>query len=134
MQLNPIRKTFTYGAAEIDAGTGEKEMARQAHGCGRLKRGRHRSGCTWRIEAGQGKPGFLPLTGDNVEKTYAAGKEPGGFSSAKAEALGKKEAALTARMTIEPNPVVVPWTGFTTRCRWIAQVAVVQSQGRSDTG
>ena len=76
--MNPIKKTFTLGTQQVTLETGE--IARQAHGA---------VICTVddtvvlaAVTASKSaKPGqsFFPLTVDYAEKTYAAGKIPGGF-------------------------------------------------------
>ena len=76
--MNPIKKTFSYGSHQVSLETGE--IARQAHGsvvC-TMDDTVVLAAVTFAREA---KPGqdFFPLTVDYAEKTYAAGKIPGGF-------------------------------------------------------
>ena len=78
MSLTPIRQSFSYGAHQITLETGE--VARQAHGAVLVTMEDTVVLCTV-VGAKAPKAGqdFLPLTVDYVEKTYAAGKIPGGF-------------------------------------------------------
>src|SRR5258707_7984414 len=78
MQLTPIRKTFTYGAQQVTLETGE--MARQAHGA--VVVNVDDTVVLWTVvgsRQAKASQDFLPLTCEYVEKTYAAGKIPGGF-------------------------------------------------------
>ena len=78
MILEPIRKEFQYGEHTVILETGE--VARQADGAVMINMGDtvvlvtvvadKRSGVT---------KDFFPLTVDYQEKTYAAGRIPGGF-------------------------------------------------------
>src|SRR5216683_4703821 len=99
MSLTPIRKTFTYGAHEVTLETGE--MARQAHGAVVVNMDGTVVLCTV-VGATQSKSGqdFLPLTCDYVEKTYAAGKIPGGFI--KREGRPSEKETLTSRIIDRP--------------------------------
>src|SRR6266704_6185418 len=106
MSLTPIRKTFTYGAHEVTLETGE--MARQAHGAVMVNMDGTVVLCTV-VGATQSKSGqdFLPLTCDYVEKTYAAGKIPGGFF--KREGRPSEKETLTSRLIDRPiRPLFAP--------------------------
>ena len=76
--MTPIKKTFAYGAHQVTLETGE--IARQAHGAVLVNMDDTVVLCTvvGAKEARQGQD-FFPLTVDYVEKTFAAGKIPGGF-------------------------------------------------------
>ncbi|TMH28925.1 MAG: polyribonucleotide nucleotidyltransferase [Betaproteobacteria bacterium] len=76
--MNPIKKTFTYGNHQVTFETGE--IARQAHGAVICSMDDTVVLATV-VAAREPKPGqdWFPLTVDYVEKTYAAGKIPGGF-------------------------------------------------------
>jgi polyribonucleotide nucleotidyltransferase len=80
---NPIKKSIPYGRNTLTVETGE--IARQAHGAVVVRLDDSVVLVT-AVGAKQAKPGqdFLPLTVDYQEKTYAAGKIPGGFLSARA--------------------------------------------------
>ena len=103
--MNPIKKTFTYGAHQVTLETGE--IARQAHGAVL---------CTIDdtvvlatvVCAKSAKPGqdFFPLTVDYVEKTYAAGKIPGGFF--KREGRPSEKEILTCRLIDRPIRPLFP--------------------------
>src|SRR3989440_8693356 len=106
MRLTPIRKTFTYGAQQVTLQTGE--MARQAHGAVVVNMDDTVVLCTV-VGAKHAKAGqdFLPLTCDYVEKTYAAGKIPGGFF--KREGRPSEKETLTSRLIDRPiRPLFVP--------------------------
>ena len=103
--MNPIKKTFTFGAHQVTLETGE--IARQAHGAVL---------CTIDdtvvlatvVCAKSAKPGqdFFPLTVDYVEKTYAAGKIPGGFF--KREGRPSEKEILTCRLIDRPIRPLFP--------------------------
>ena len=73
-----VRKTFTYGAHEVTLETGV--IARQATGAVLVRMGETVVLVTV-VCAKNAKEGidFMPLTVNYIEKTYAAGKIPGGF-------------------------------------------------------
>ena len=105
MRLTPIKKTFTYGAHQVTLETGE--MARQAHGAVVVNMDDTVVLCTV-VGAKQAKAGqdFLPLTCDYVEKTYAAGKIPGGFF--KREGRPSEKETLTSRLIDRPIRPLFP--------------------------
>src|SRR5207249_5735728 len=100
MRLTPIKKTFTYGARQVTLETGE--MARQAHGAVVVSMDDSVVLCTV-VGAKQAKASqdFLPLTCDYIEKTYAAGKIPGGFF--KREGRPSEKETLTSRLIDRPR-------------------------------
>src|SRR5437773_1260267 len=118
MRLTPIRKTFTYGAHQVTLETGE--MARQAHGAVVVSMDDTVVLCTV-VGARQAKAGqdFLPLTCDYVEKTYAAGKIPGGFF--KREGRPSEKETLTSRLIDRPIRPLFP-EGFYNEVQVVAQV------------
>jgi polyribonucleotide nucleotidyltransferase len=118
MPLTPIRKTFTYGAHEVTLETGE--MARQAHGAVVVNMNDTVVLCTV-VGAKQAKSGqdFLPLTCDYVEKTYAAGKIPGGFF--KREGRPSEKETLTCRLIDRPIRPLFP-ESFYNEVQVVAQV------------
>ena len=76
------------------------------------------------------KPGqdFFPLTVDYVEKTYAAGKIPGGFF--KREGRPSEKETLTSRLIDRPIRPLFP-DGFYNEVQVVATVMSVQSGSRS---
>src|ERR1700704_6055313 len=118
MRLTPIKKTFTYGARQVTLETGE--MARQAHGAVVVNMDDTVVLCTV-VGARHAKAGqdFLPLTCDYVEKTYAAGKIPGGFF--KREGRPSEKETLTSRLIDRPIRPLFP-DGFYNEVQVVAQV------------
>jgi polyribonucleotide nucleotidyltransferase len=126
--LNPIKKTFTYGSNQVTLETGE--IARQAHGAVL---------CTMDdtvvlaavTAAKEAKPGqdFFPLTVDYAEKTYAAGKIPGGFF--KREGRPSEKETLTSRLIDRPIRPLFP-DGFYNEVQVVAQVLSLNPEVDSD--
>ncbi len=116
--MNPIKKTFTFGNREVTLETGE--IARQAHGSVL---------CTMEetvvlatvVAAKEPRAGqdFFPLTVDYVEKTYAAGKIPGGFF--KREGRPSEKETLTSRLIDRPIRPLFP-DGFYNEVQVVATV------------
>jgi len=118
MRLTPIRKTFSFGAHEVTLETGE--LARQAHGAVVVRMDDTVVLCT--VVAAKGaKAGqdFFPLTCDYVEKTYAAGKIPGGFF--KREGRPSEKEILTSRLIDRPIRPLFP-ESFYNEVQVVAQV------------
>src|SRR3989449_2175455 len=128
MSLTPIRKTFTYGAHEVTLETGE--MARQAHGAVVVNMDGTVVLCTV-VGATQSKSGqdFLPLTCDYVEKTYAAGKIPGGFF--KREGRPSEKETLTSRLIDRPIRPLFP-DGYLNEVQVVATVMSLNPEVDSD--
>src|SRR5437867_1335681 len=124
MRLTPIRKTFTYGAHEVTQETGE--MARQAHGAVEVNMDAGVVHGTV-VGARQAKPGqdFLPLAVDYQEKTYAAGRIPGGFF--KREGRPSEKETLTSRLIDRPIRPLFP-DGFYNEVQVIATVMSVDPE------
>jgi len=126
--LTPIKKTFTYGQQQVTLETGE--IARQAHGAVL---------CTIDdtvvlatvVAAKQPRPGqdFFPLTVDYVEKTYAAGKIPGGFF--KREGRPSEKEILTSRLIDRPIRPLFP-DGFYNEVQVVATVVSLNPEVDSD--
>ncbi|HEX6265261.1 MAG TPA: polyribonucleotide nucleotidyltransferase, partial [Burkholderiales bacterium] len=126
--LNPIKKSFTYGSHQVTLETGE--IARQAHGA---------VVCTMDdtvvlaavTAAREAKPGqeFFPLTVDYAEKTYAAGKIPGGFF--KREGRPSEKETLTSRLIDRPIRPLFP-DGFYNEVQVVAQVLSLNPEVDSD--
>jgi len=103
--LTPIKKSFAYGAHTVTLETGE--IARQSGGAVLVNMDDTVVLATV-VGAKQAKPGqdFFPLTVDYVEKTYAAGKIPGGFF--KREGRPSEKETLTSRLIDRPIRPLFP--------------------------
>ncbi|HEX6297837.1 MAG TPA: polyribonucleotide nucleotidyltransferase, partial [Burkholderiales bacterium] len=126
--MNPIKKTFSYGAHQVTLETGE--IARQAHGA---------VVCTMEdtvvlatvVAAKEPRAGqdWFPLTVDYVEKTYAAGKIPGGFF--KREGRPTEKETLTCRLIDRPIRPLFP-DGFFNEVQVVATVLSLNPEVDSD--
>ena len=126
--MNPIKKTFSFGSHQVSFETGE--IARQAHGS---------VICTMDdtvvlatvVAAREPKPGqdWFPLTVDYVEKTYAAGKIPGGFF--KREGRPSEKETLTSRLIDRPIRPLFP-DGFFNEVQVVATVLSLNPEVDSD--
>ena len=126
--MNPFKKTFTLGSQQVTLETGE--IARQAHGAVL---------CTVddtvvlaAVTASKSaKPGqsFFPLTVDYAEKTYAAGKIPGGFF--KREGRPTEKETLTSRLIDRPIRPLFP-DGFYNEVQVVAQVLSLNPEVDAD--
>jgi len=126
--VNPIKKTFSYGAHQVTLETGE--IARQAHGA---------VVCTMEdtvvlatvVAAKEPRAGqdWFPLTVDYVEKTYAAGKIPGGFF--KREGRPTEKETLTCRLIDRPIRPLFP-DGFFNEVQVVATVLSLNPEVDSD--
>jgi polyribonucleotide nucleotidyltransferase len=116
--MTPIKKTFAYGAHQVTLETGE--IARQAHGAVLVNMEDTVVLCTV-VGAREPRKGqdFFPLTVDYVEKTYAAGKIPGGFF--KREGRPSEKETLTSRLIDRPIRPLFP-DGFYNEIQVVAQV------------
>jgi len=116
--LNPIRKTFSYGDHQVTLETGE--IARQAGGAVVVTMEDTVVMCTV-VGSKAPRPGadFLPLTVDYVEKTYAAGRIPGGFF--KREGRPSEKEVLTSRLIDRPIRPLFP-DGFYHEVQVVATV------------
>jgi polyribonucleotide nucleotidyltransferase len=103
--LKPIQKSIAYGSHTLTLETGE--IARQAGGAVVASLGDTVVLVTV-VAAKQPKPGqdFFPLTVDYQEKTYAAGKIPGGFF--KREGRPSEKETLTSRLIDRPLRPLFP--------------------------
>ncbi len=116
--FNIAKKTFTYGAHQVTLETGE--IARQAGGAIMVS-----IDDTVVLVSVVGnktaKPGqdFFPLTVDYIEKTYAAGKIPGGFF--KREGRPSEKETLTSRLIDRPLRPLFP-EGFYNEVQVVAMV------------
>ena len=116
--MNPVKKTFTYGAHQVTLETGE--IARQASGAVLVNMEDSVVLCSV-VGSKQPRPGvdFLPLTVDYGEKYYAAGKIPGGFF--KREARPSEKDVLTSRLIDRPIRPLFP-EGFYHEVQVVATV------------
>ncbi|WP_222428818.1 polyribonucleotide nucleotidyltransferase [Denitratisoma sp. DHT3] len=103
--LTAIKKSFNYGAHTVTLETGE--IARQAGGAVMVNMD-DTVVLASVVGATKAKPGqdFFPLTVDYVEKTYAAGKIPGGFF--KREGRPSEKETLTSRLIDRPIRPLFP--------------------------
>ena len=116
--MNPIKKTFQYGAHEVTLETGE--IARQAGGAVFVTMADTVVMVTV-VGSRTADPGrgFFPLTVDYQEKTYAAGKIPGGFF--KREGRPNEKETLTCRLIDRPIRPLFP-KGFMNEVQVVANV------------
>ena len=116
--FNIAKKSFTYGAHQVTLETGE--VARQAGAAIMVS-----MGDTVVLVSVVGnkavKPGqdFFPLTVDYIEKTYAAGRIPGGFF--KREGRPSEKETLTSRLIDRPLRPLFP-DGFYNEVQVVAMV------------
>jgi len=124
MSLKPLTKTFSYGAHQVTLETGE--IARQADGAVMVTMDDTVVLCTV-VGKRVPKPGqdFFPLTVDYVEKTYAAGKIPGGFF--KREGRPSEKETLTCRLIDRPIRPLFP-DGFYNEIQVVALVMSVNPE------
>ena len=116
--MNPIKKTFQYGAHEVTLETGE--IARQASGAVIVNMADTMVMVTV-VGTKTADPGrdFFPLTVDYQEKTYAAGRIPGGFF--KREGRPSEKETLTCRLIDRPIRPLFP-KGFMNEVQVVANV------------
>ncbi len=113
-----IRKSFQYGTQTVIFETGE--IARQADGAVMVNMGDTGVLVTVMVDKNHGKDRhFFPLTVDYQEKTYAAGRIPGGFF--RREGRPSEKEILTARLIDRPLRPLFP-KGFTNEVQIIATV------------
>jgi len=103
--VNPVIKTFQYGSQTVTIETGR--VARQATGSALVTIG-DTSVLTTVVGAKSARAGqdFFPLSVHYIEKTYAAGKIPGGFF--KREARPSEKETLTSRLIDRPIRPLFP--------------------------
>ena len=126
--FNKHTKTFQYGAHTVTLETGE--IARQASAAVKVSMGDTVVLVTVvaakDIKAGQD---FFPLTVDYIEKTYAAGKIPGGFF--KREGKPSEKEILTSRLIDRPIRPLFP-EGFYHDVQIVAMVVSLDPEIDSD--
>ena len=122
--FNKVTKSFPYGAHTVTLETGE--IARQSMGAVLCSMDDTVVLATVvaRREAKQGQD-FFPLTVDYVEKTYAAGKIPGGFF--KREGRPSEKETLTCRLIDRPIRPLFP-DGFYNEVQVVIHVLSVNPE------
>lgn len=126
--FNKVTKSFQYGQHQVVIETGE--IARQASGAV-LVSIEDTVVLATVVGAKKAKPGqdFFPLTVDYVEKTYAAGRIPGGFF--KREGKPSERETLTARLIDRPLRPLFP-EGFYNEVQIIIHVLSVNPEIEPD--
>lgn len=126
--MSHIKKSFQYGQHVVTLETGE--IARQASGAVLVSMG-DTVVLVSVVAAKEVKPGqdFFPLTVDYQERTYAAGKIPGGFF--KREGKPSEKEILTCRLIDRPLRPLFP-EGFYNDVQIIATVMSVDPEIDSD--
>jgi polyribonucleotide nucleotidyltransferase len=116
--VSAIKKSFAYGQHQVTLETGE--LARQADGAVLVSMGDTVVLVTAvaRKDADPGKD-FFPLTVNYIEKTYAAGRIPGGFF--KREGRPSEKETLTSRLIDRPIRPLFP-EGFYNEVQVVATV------------
>ena len=126
--MSLVKKTFTYGKHQVTLETGE--IARQASGAVIVNMD---DTCVLvsvvgakDVKAGQD---FFPLTVDYQERTYAAGKIPGGFF--RRESRPSEKETLTSRLIDRPIRPLFP-DGFYNEMQIVATVMSSNSEVDAD--
>jgi polyribonucleotide nucleotidyltransferase len=122
--VNPIKKSFQYGSHTVTLETGE--IARQATGAVMVSMGDTVVLVTAvGLKAGAEGRDFFPLTVDYQERTYAAGKIPGGFF--RREGRPSENETLVSRLIDRPLRPLFP-KGFTNEVQVIATVMSIDPE------
>jgi polyribonucleotide nucleotidyltransferase len=118
MDMNIVRKSFAFGNNTITFETGR--IARQAHGAvfASMDDTQVLVSVVGAKEARAGQS-FFPLSVDYIEKTYAAGKIPGGFL--KREGRPSEKETLTSRLIDRPIRPLFP-NGYMNEVQVMIQV------------
>ena len=126
--MSVIKKTFAYGQHQVTMETGE--IARQADGAVLVTMGQTVVLVTavGRKQADPNKD-FFPLTVNYVEKTYAAGRIPGGFF--KREGRPSEKETLTSRLIDRPIRPLFP-EGFFNEIQVVATVVSLNPEIDAD--
>ncbi len=122
--MSAIKKSFQYGEHTVTLETGE--LARQADGAVLVSMSETVVLVT-AVGLKKATPGrdFFPLTVNYVEKTYAAGRIPGGFF--KREGRPTEKETLTSRLIDRPIRPLFP-EGFINDVQVVAQVISVNTE------
>ena len=126
--MNPISKQFQFGQHRVNLETGR--IARQATGAV-LVNVEDTVVLVTVVGKKEAKPGqdFFPLTVNYMEKTYAAGKIPGGFR--KREGQPSEHETLTSRLIDRPIRPLFP-EGFNNEVQVIATVMSLNPKVQPD--
>ncbi len=126
--MNPIKRSFEYGGKKVTLETGE--IARQATGAVLVdvEGTSVLVSVVGKKEVSEGQD-FFPLTVNYQEKTYAAGKIPGGFF--KREGRPTEKETLTSRLIDRPIRPLFP-EGFKNEVQVIATVVSINPEIDSD--
>ena len=126
--MTSIKKSFQYGEHEVTIETGE--IARQATGSVLVSMADTVVLVTavGQREGDAGRP-FFPLTVNYQEKTYAAGKIPGGFF--KREGRPSEKETLTSRLIDRPIRPLFP-KGFMNEVQVVATVVSINTDVNPD--
>ncbi|WP_354010808.1 polyribonucleotide nucleotidyltransferase [Endozoicomonas lisbonensis] len=126
--MTPVTKTFTFGDQTITLETGR--VARQASGAVLATMGETAVLATV-VGSKEAKPGqdFFPLSVHYQEKTYAAGKIPGGFL--KRESRPSEKETLTSRLIDRPIRPLFP-KGFMNEVQVVLTVVSVDKKNDPD--
>ena len=124
VMFEKVTKSFSYGANTVTLETGE--VARQSDGAVLCSMGDTVVLATV-VGRRDAKPGqdFFPLTVDYVEKTYAAGRIPGGFF--KREGRPSEKETLTSRLIDRPIRPLFP-DGFYNEVQVVIHVLSVDPE------
>ena len=114
--MDPVSVRFQYGNQEVNLETGR--IARQASGAILSSMGDTVVLCTAVGRAGGEPRDFFPLTVDYQERTYAAGKIPGGFF--KREGRPSEKETLVSRLIVDQFAHYFR-KALATKCRLFAQ-------------
>ncbi|MDB6103714.1 MAG: polyribonucleotide nucleotidyltransferase [Gammaproteobacteria bacterium] len=122
--MRAVSKSFQYGPHTVTIETGE--MARQADGAVKVSMG-DTTVLVTAVGERSPRPGrdFFPLTVNYVEKTYAAGRIPGGFF--KREGRPTEKETLTSRLIDRPIRPLFP-DGFLNDVQVVATVLSVDPE------
>ena len=121
--MNAIVKEFSYGAQQIRLETGR--IARQANGAVLASMGDTSVLVTVVARRESSDRDFFPLTVDYEERTYAAGRIPGGFF--KREGRPSEKAILTCRLIDRPIRPLFP-AGFRNEVQIVVTVMSVDPE------
>jgi len=125
--VNPIRKAFQYGEHLVTIETGE--IARQADGAVMVDMAGTVVLVTVVSVKDETARDFFPLTVNYQERTYAAGKIPGGFF--KREGRPSEQETLTARLIDRPIRPLFP-DGYNNEVQIIATVMSINPEIEPD--
>lgn len=126
--MNPVTKKFQYGKDTVTIETGR--IARQATGAALVTMGETSVLCTV-VGAKEAAPGqgFFPLSVHYQERSYAAGKIPGGFF--KREGRPSEKETLTSRLIDRPIRPLFP-TGYMAEVQVVCTVLSAEKDADPD--